>query len=57
MILKQIKHQITNGDFYLSNHADKERQNDNLLIDEIVESINNGIILESYEDTGRGEAY
>lgn len=42
--------------YYFSRHGDAERQNDNLLISEVEEAVINGIVLEKYEDTGRGES-
>ena len=38
-----------------SKHAEQERQNDDLLLTEIREALLNGMILEQYPDTGRGE--
>lgn len=49
-----IKHKIKNGEYHFSNHGDRERQFENLMISEIEESLLNGMILEKYEDTGRG---
>jgi hypothetical protein len=56
MEIEWIKDKIVNNDFLLSLHGDKERQNDNLSISEIMEALINGIILENYDDTGRGES-
>jgi len=47
---------IIKENYFLSQHADKERMNDNLLIVEIEESICAGSILESYEDDARGNS-
>ncbi|MBF0337311.1 MAG: DUF4258 domain-containing protein [Nitrospirae bacterium] len=44
------------NDFYFSRHADIERQTDNLTVWEVEEALNTGIILEHYDDTGRGES-
>jgi hypothetical protein len=41
---------VEEENYLFSQHADKERMNDNLLISEIEESIISGSILESYED-------
>ena len=49
-----IKEKVNNHDYYFTLHGDKERQNDNLLISEVLEAIANGIIIEQYPDTGRG---
>jgi hypothetical protein len=51
-----IKTKVGNNDEYFSKHAEEERQNDNLTISEVREAILNGLILEQYEDTGRGES-
>lgn len=51
-----IKTKIENTEEYFSKHAEQERQNDNLMISEVREALINGIILEQYEDTGRGES-
>jgi hypothetical protein len=40
--------------YLYSAHGDKERLADNLTLDEVEEAIQNGIILEQYDDTGRG---
>ncbi|HAO22222.1 MAG TPA: hypothetical protein DCQ37_18205 [Desulfobacteraceae bacterium] len=51
-----IKNKIEKAEEYFSKHAEQERQNDNLMISEVREALINGIILEQYEDTGRGES-
>lgn len=51
-----IKNKIEYGEEYFSKHAEQERQNDNLMISEVREALINGIILEQYQDTGRGES-
>ena len=51
-----IKEKIRNSEYYISRHGDQERQNDNLSILEVEESLLNGRILEQYPDTGRGES-
>ncbi len=53
---KWIKEKIENSEYYVSRHGDQERQNDNLSILEVEESLLNGRILEQYPDTGRGES-
>lgn len=40
--------------YFYSAHADRERQADALTLGEVEEALLNGILLESYEDTGRG---
>lgn len=54
MKIEDIKEKFRNKEYFFSLHGDKERQNDNLLISEILEAIGNGIIIEQYDDTGRG---
>ena len=56
MDIISIKDFVKNNDYVFTLHGDKERQNDNLLISEVIEAIENGIIIEEYEDTGRGES-
>ncbi len=51
-----IKECVRKGEYYFSKHGDQERQNDNLTVIEVEEAIFNGIIIEQYEDTGRGES-
>lgn len=52
--LEWIKTCVTNQRYVYSAHADKERQADFLTLDEVEQAIVSGIIIESYEDTGRG---
>jgi len=47
---------IKDNSYVLSEHADNERMNDNLMISEIEESITNGSVLESYPDDKRGSS-
>jgi len=54
--LEWINTCVSRGEYYFSRHADLERQNDGLSIAEIEEALNNGVMLDSYEDTGRGES-
>lgn len=51
-----IKKCVQKGEYYFSKHGDQERQNDNLTVIEVEEAILNGIIIEQYQDTGRGES-
>ncbi len=51
-----IKLVVREGSYYFSWHGDQERQNDNLSIQEVEEALLNGLIIEHYEDTGRGES-
>lgn len=54
--IKWIQDRIRKDEYYFSRHGDQERQNDNLTISEVEEALLNGMILEQYEDTGRGES-
>ncbi|MGA2297950.1 MAG: DUF4258 domain-containing protein [FCB group bacterium] len=56
MKIEWIKEKVNNKEYVFTLHGDKERQNDNLLISEVVEVIKKGLIIENYEDTGRGES-
>jgi len=56
MNLDDIKTHIRQNHFRLSLHAEIEAEADNLDIAQIVEAILNGEVLETYEDTGRGES-
>lgn len=44
-----VKKSVFEKSFVLSNHADNERANDNLLLSELTEAISNGMIIEHYE--------
>ncbi|MEK7450054.1 MAG: DUF4258 domain-containing protein [Planctomycetota bacterium] len=52
--LEWLKERIRKNEFYFSKHADQERQNEDLTIQEIEEAVLSGRILEQYKDTGRG---
>ncbi len=54
--IEWIQEQIRQGKYFFSKHGDQERQNDNLTISEVKESLLSGRILEQYKDTGRGES-
>lgn len=54
--IKWIKDRVIKDEYYFSRHGDRERQNDLLIISEVEEALNNGMILEQYENTGRGES-
>ena len=56
MNIDNIKKQVKNKEYVFTLHGDKERQNDNLFISEVLEAIGNGMIIEDYEDTGRGHS-
>ena len=54
--IEWIQNCIRNSEYYFSKHGEEERQKDNLIIEEVEEALLNGIIIENYEDTGRGES-
>lgn len=54
--IKWIKERVKKDEYYFSMHGDRERQNDLLAMSEVEEALTNGMILEQYEDTGRGES-
>ena len=51
-----IKGKIRSSEYQVSRHGDQERQNDNLSILEVEESLLYGRKLEQYPGTGRGES-
>ena len=56
MDITGIKELVKEKKYLITQHGDKERQNDNLMIKELLESFANGIIIEEYPDTERGES-
>jgi hypothetical protein len=54
--IEWIVSKIYNDDYVFSQHADKERMNDDLMIFEVEESMIAGSILESYPDDKRGDS-
>jgi hypothetical protein len=54
MDLDEIKAKVQSGEFFLSAHADTERNNDNLEVEQVRTALLDGKILEQYEDAGRG---
>lgn len=54
--LDWIVSKIEKDDYIFSQHADKERMNDNIMIYEVEESIVSGTILESYPEDKRGSS-
>lgn len=51
-----ITERVKANEFCLSKHADQERQEEAIDLTEIEEALLQGVILEQYEDTGRGES-
>ena len=54
--IEWIQNCIRKSEYYFSKHGEEERQKDNLIIEVVEEALLNGIILENYEDTGRGKS-
>lgn len=54
--MEWIRHNIANVSYFFTKHADQERQNDGLSITEVNEAIQNGRVIEQYQDAGRGES-
>lgn len=54
--LKKAREQVAQDKFYLSHHAQIERGEEQISIDDIVESILNGTVIETYPDDPRGES-
>ena len=54
--LDWIKQCVESGHYRYSRHADRERQNDALSLDEVEQAILTGRVIENYADTGRGES-
>ena len=51
-----IREKIKQNEYYFSRHGDQARQEDNLTIIEVEESLLTGRMLEQYPETGRGES-
>ena len=51
-----VQDAVRQGRFFVSRHADEERLNDNLTLEELRQALLTGIVIEQYEDTGRGES-
>ena len=51
-----IKRRIEAGHYRYSRHADRERQNDGLSLDEVEQAMRVGRIIEQYPDSGRGDS-
>ena len=47
---------VRKSKYYFSKHADQERQNDELIFEEVEEALLSARIIEHYKDTGRGES-
>ncbi|NGZ28124.1 MAG: DUF4258 domain-containing protein [Magnetococcales bacterium] len=54
--MEWIKECVSKEKYYFSRHGDVERKKDNLSIQDVEQALLTGIILETYEDTGRGES-
>lgn len=51
-----IQERVRKEEYFFSQHADKERQEEGLSIAEIEQALLKGVVLEEYGDTGRGES-
>ncbi len=49
-----IRERVLAKRYYFSRHGDQERQNDNLMVSDIRTALLAGVVIECYEDTGRG---
>lgn len=47
---------VDQGNYYWSQHADLERQADDLTVSQVEQAILQGRVLENHPDTGRGES-
>lgn len=56
MDITEIKAQVRNERYFYSVHADFERKADNLTLTQVESALLNGLILEHYPDSGRGES-
>jgi len=54
MDIYDIREKVFNSKFLLTEHADEQRYNDNLSVDDLVSAILSGEILEEYYDDPRG---
>jgi hypothetical protein len=54
MDIHDIRDKVLNGRFLLTEHADEQRNNDNLSVDDLISAILGGEILEEYFDDPRG---
>lgn len=56
MDVRTIRKQIRSGEYDLSEHAHKERQQEKITIEEIEQSLLKGCIIEKYPNDPRGES-
>ncbi len=54
MNIKWISNSVKHGDYFVTHHADAERQADNLTILQIEEALMSGKIIENYPEDKRG---
>lgn len=55
-ILERIRHQINDDDYEFSIHAEREREDEHILIEELEQSVAFGELLEDYPDDPRGHS-
>ncbi len=56
MLIEEIRLKVKSNQYVYTLHAEIERKADDLTFYQIEEAVINGIILEQYTDTGRGES-
>lgn len=56
MNIDEIKKKVRRWQYVYSDHADDERQDDDLTLTQVRQALLNSEILEQYSDTGRGES-
>jgi hypothetical protein len=56
MLIEEIRLKVKNNQYVYTLHAEIERKADDLTFYQIEEAVINGMILEQYPDTGRGES-
>jgi hypothetical protein len=55
-VLKHIREQVSRDDYEFSIHAERERENEHILVEELEQSITVGELLEDYPDDPRGHS-
>jgi hypothetical protein len=54
--LEEVKEKVRRRQYVYSNHGDDERQDENLTLAQVEQTLLGGEILEQYPDTGRGDS-
>jgi hypothetical protein len=55
-VLKHIRERVSRDDYEFSIHAERERENEHILVEELEQSITVGELLEDYPDDPRGHS-